>query len=129
MRETVELPELTANKNRIPILAAVALSLVAGLTASGCSIKRTIKTAIPPPSKTATFDELLNIIRDYDKINNLSAASLKLTLSYGKRESGELQEYRSAPGYILLRRPDSTHLVLKNPVTGTADIGSAFSGR
>jgi hypothetical protein len=119
MRETVELPVLRVNKNRFPLLAAAILCLAASLAATGCRIKRTIKTAILPPAKTASFDELLSIINSYDKIVDLSCSNMKLTLTYGKRESGILKEYRTAPGYILLKRPDSTHLSLQNPITKT----------
>jgi len=50
----------------------------------------------------------------------LSSNSLRVTYTSGSKESGKLVEYRSAPGYILLKRPDSLRLVVQNPLTKTA---------
>jgi hypothetical protein len=57
---------------------------------------------------------------------------MKVTLTYGKWESGLQEEYKGAPGYILLRKPDSLHLVVQNPITLTAifdvlSVGDEFS--
>jgi outer membrane lipoprotein-sorting protein len=57
---------------------------------------------------------------------------MRLTLISGKPESGQIQEYRSAPGYLLLQRPDSIRLNIQNPVTKTSiaellSVGDAFS--
>jgi hypothetical protein len=91
------------------------------LAASGCLVKRTVKIVVPQgirQAKTAGFDELLAIIRGYDKINTLSCSDMELTFtSLRKRDAGELEKYRSLRGYILLRRPDSVHFVLLIPIT------------
>jgi hypothetical protein len=123
MIKILELPALRANRRRNPILKGLILLGIVWAVSSGCSIKRTVKIALPSNAlqdKTATFNELLNIVRNYDNINSLSSNDLRVTLSTGKRESGEIQEYRSAPGYIVLRKPDSIRLVLQVPVTKTA---------
>jgi hypothetical protein len=80
------------------------------ILAPGCGVKRTVK--IEPPQKinldkSATFDELI------ERINR------------------RLDKYRSAPGYILLKRPDSLRLVLQAPVTKTSildltSVGDSF---
>ncbi len=100
----------------------ICLVLVAAIWAgnTGCGIKRTVKVTVPPgilQAKSATFDELLGIIRSYDNIYCLSSNNLRITLTSGKRESGELQKYASAPGYIVLQRPNSTRLAVQYPVT------------
>jgi hypothetical protein len=56
-----------------------------------------------------------------DKIQSLSSF-LEVTFSFGKRESGIIQEIRKQPGYILLRRPDSVQLVVLNFVTKTKEL-------
>ncbi len=121
MREIPELPTLTASRRKALTLLGRAF-LTALLTTTGCSIKQKVKVQVPPSirqAKTATYDELLGILKNYDKINDLRSSGLHLTLTYGRRESGELEKYRSAPGYALFRRPDSTHMVLQNPVSKT----------
>jgi len=121
MREILELPALAASLRRTPILLGFALALVGG-AAPGCSVKHTVKVEVSPKilhARAASFDELLEIVRSYDKIKSLSSNGLRLTLVYGKSESGELQPYRPASGYILMKRPDSICLVLLNPITKT----------
>ncbi len=123
MREILDIPALAANKQRIPILLGHFLFIVALAATGGCKIKETIKTEVPPKilaARTASFDELLGIIKSYEQIRNLSANEIKIGLTYyGKKESGVLEKYHNAPGYILLRRPNSVHLVIQNPVTKT----------
>jgi hypothetical protein len=125
MREIQESPLLSANRRPNLVVLAFALPLFLGCLCSGCSVKRTIRTAVSAAmlqDKTASFDEVLEIIRSYDGIHTLACSSLRLTLTTGKRESGHLEEFRTAPGYILLKRPDSTRLVIQNPITKTTVI-------
>jgi outer membrane lipoprotein-sorting protein len=103
-------------------LAAATLSVVtAGVWA--CGLKRTVSVPVSPrilEAKTASLDQLLELLKQRsDKIVSLSSNSLKITLTTGRVESGKLQEYRSAPGYILLSRPDSLRLNVQNPITKT----------
>jgi len=122
MREIPELPTLRASRRLAIKLFGLALCQAVLLVATGCSIKQKVRVQVPPSiqqAKTASYDELLGILKSYDKISDLRSSGLRLTLIYGKRESGELEKYRSAPGYILLRKPDSTHMVLQNPVSKT----------
>jgi hypothetical protein len=102
---------------------------------SGCGIKTTVKTRVPlniQQDKTVSFQELLEITRNYDKITSLSSNSIRVVLISGRWETGVLQKYHSAPGYILLKRPGSTRLVIQHPLTKTAvvdllSVGDDFS--
>jgi hypothetical protein len=116
MREILEFPLLTARRYR----AIVSLALLVVLS-SGCSIKHTIKTPVIQ-YRTASFDEVLDLLRSYDKINILTGNILRLTLTTGRRENGQLEQYRNAPGYILLKRPESIHLVVQIPITKTTAV-------
>jgi hypothetical protein len=125
MREILEFPLLTAHRRGVPLSLALFLSLLTGYLGSGCSVKRTVTTAIPASTvqyKTAGFEEIVSFIRAYDKIHALACNNLRLTLTTGKRETGRVEEYRAAPGYILLKRPDAIHLVIQNPITKTTLI-------
>jgi outer membrane lipoprotein-sorting protein len=121
MKEPLEMPQLRATLFRIPRVAYVVLSLLAF---SGCGIKKTVKIEVPQKilsAKAASFEDLLSMLQRYDRIRSLSS-SLDITYSYGKKESGVIQEIKKQPGYIVLRRPNSTHLVVQNFVTKTREL-------
>jgi hypothetical protein len=57
---------------------------------------------------------------------------MRITFSAGRLDSGSLQEYRSAPGYILLRQPAAIRLNIQNPITKSTilellSLGDDFS--
>lgn len=115
--------------------ASFTFALVLLILAPAC-IKRTVRMTVPPKmlaAKSATLEELLALLSSYsERVSSLSSATIKVSLASGKAESGKLQAYRSAPGYILLRRPDSIRLNIQNPVTKTAvvelqSVGNDFS--
>ena len=112
--------------------AAAALLLVL----AGCSVKHTTKIQVPAKkaaARTANLDELLAQLDAYaTKVRALSCSSVRLSYTSVKADAGKLEQYRSAPGYILLRRPDQLRLTIQNPVTKTsiaelASNGDAFS--
>jgi hypothetical protein len=114
-------------------VGGVAMALLGGI---GCGVKRTVNVPVPAKvleAKTATLDELITLIGEQGEgIQSLSSNDIRITLTSGKVESGELQQYRSAPGYILLKRPDLIRLSVQNPVTKTAivellSVGDQFS--
>jgi outer membrane lipoprotein-sorting protein len=94
--------------------------------ASGCGVKRTVTVPTAPriaQAKTATYDQLIANLEKYtDRINSLVSTDMRVTFTSGRVESGKLQEYRSAPGYILLKRPDSIRLNVQNPLTKTSIV-------
>lgn len=124
MKEILEILLFTAKRRRIPFLACLVLSMLASLATFGCTIKKTIKIEVPQKilqAKTAGFKELLDMLQRYDRIHSLSS-SLEVTYFSGKKESGVIQQIKKQPGYILLRRPNSTRLVVRNFVTGTSEL-------
>jgi len=127
MREIQILPVLTANQRRVS--AGLVLALLIWLGSAGCGIKKQTKIEVPQKilqAKTATLDELLEIINNYDNITDLSCNPIKLTLTLGTLESEVLDKYKKARGYLLLRRPDSIRLVIQEPIikTALADLAS-----
>ena len=136
MRETVKPPLLTAVLRRPGVLVASVLSIVALIAAAGCSVKTTVKVKVPQgirEAKTASFEDLLGIIRNYDKIKALSGNELELVFtSSRKMDIGELERFQKVHGYIALRRPDSIHLVLLVPIVNSTllelvSVGDRFS--
>ena len=98
------------------VLPAIFLLLACVAATSGCKVKNEIKIAVSPKllaARSADFEELLAIVNQYEKISDLKSSGMKVTLTRGKWESGALNEYRSAPGYILLMQPSSLHVVIQ----------------
>jgi outer membrane lipoprotein-sorting protein len=99
---------------------------VLAVSAGACGIKRTVKIVTSPrvaQAKTASLDELLaNLESSSEHVSSLVSNAMRVTFTSGKVESGKLQEYRSAPGYILLKRPDSIRLNVQNPLTKTSIV-------
>jgi outer membrane lipoprotein-sorting protein len=118
-------------QNRVKAVLLTVL-VVLPLAGTGCGIKRTVTVAVPArilQAKTASFQELVALIDDYaGKVQTLSSQTMRVTFTSGKLESGKLQEYRSAPGYVLLRRPDSIRLSIQNPITKTSIADLVSSG-
>jgi len=106
------------------------------LLCSACAVKKMVPVTVPAgirEAKTATFEQLINLLGDRDRrVTSLSSNSLQVTFRSGRIESGRLQEYRSAPGYVLLKKPDSIRLNIQNPITKTTildllSVGDDFS--
>ena len=114
----------------VPRLSLFLLLACVLAAAAGCRTKQEIKIDVSSmilAARTADFDELLAIVNQYGKITDLKNSGMKATLTLGRWESGIQEEYRSAPGYILLRRPSSLHLVIQNPVIYKTAIFEAVS--
>ena len=87
---------------------------------SGCAAKHTVNVPVPQQilkAKVASQEELLSILGSYSKVASLSSTSMKITATLGTVEAGKLQEYRGAPGYVLLQRPDRIRVDVQNPLT------------
>jgi len=70
-------------------------------------------------AKSATMDEIAAMLAaNASKVDSLSSTAVRLTFASGKLDSGNVQQYRSAPGYILIERPDRIRLNIQNPLTG-----------
>jgi hypothetical protein len=114
MKDIPQLPAPIAGQRRITILLGLVLSLT--LWQVGC-VKRIDPYKAPQNyrnAKTASFEELLKLIASYSKIHELSSSGLKLTLER-KISDEKVERWKSAPGYILLKRPDSVRLALRSP--------------
>jgi hypothetical protein len=97
---------------------------------SGCKQKATIK--IPRSildEKSATQEELMGIVNHYGKIRTLQARiKAEYTSQLKEKDQIELEKYPKAPGLIVLKRPDTTFLVINNPVMGKREISFLSSG-
>jgi hypothetical protein len=103
---------------------------------SGCGVKTTVQVPVPVAireAKTASLDDLIGLLgKQSAAVESLSTASLRVTFTSGRVDSGKLQAYRSAPGYLLLKRADRLRLNVQNPITKTtivelASVDDTFS--
>ncbi len=104
-------------------------AIITGSTA--CKKKATIE--IPKSflqAKTANVNELIEIVNSLDEIQTARVSNLKAEYTSEKKEGNliELEKYPKAPGYILLKRPDSTYLVIQNPVIKKREISLLSEG-
>jgi hypothetical protein len=117
--------------SRLEFCSWVFLALLP-VSLSGCGIKREVKVTVPPmigAARTATLQELVTMIQDSrNRITSLSSNSVKITLTTGKEQSGILQKYRRAPGYLLLRRPDNLVLTVQEPIALTTLVQLCSQG-
>lgn len=101
--------------------AAIGLAVVGWVgTLSGCAVKHTVSVPVPQQilkAKVASREELLSILGSYSKVASLSSTTMKITATLGNAESGRLQQYRGAPGYLLLQQPNRIRLDVQNPLT------------
>jgi hypothetical protein len=136
MRETVEPHSFAASRRPAVALVALVVFIGAWIPVSSCKVKTKIHVDVPQAirqAKTASFEDLLGIIRGYDKIKSLSGNELELIFtSTQKKDVGELWRYRELGGYVALKRPDSIHLVLliplmKSTLLDLVSVGDEFS--
>jgi outer membrane lipoprotein-sorting protein len=132
MKEIQETASLAKTRNPGWRTLLIVLAPVLLIFGPACQIKRTVKVEVPSKillAKSATLEQLVARLDEYGRqITSLTASSMKVTFTTGKRDSGIIQEYRSAPGYILLARPDMIRMVVQNPLTKTAILDLASKG-
>lgn len=106
--------------------------IAAAIAVCGCGVKRTVQVRVPQAilaAKVATLDDVLaTLAANASKVTTLSSTSAKITFTAGRLEAGKVQEYRGAPGYILLGRPDRIRLSIQFPLTRTAILELASAG-
>lgn len=118
--------------NKKNIYFGLAVLLIAIVTScTGCKKRTTIK--VPKAilqARSATLEELLHIVNRLDGIQTLKASNIKVEYTSEKKEGGliELEKYPRAPGYIMLKRPDSIRLVIQNPVVKNKEISLVSEG-
>lgn len=121
---------MTFKKQNISFgLIFILITVITGCT--GCKKRATIK--VPQAilhARSATLDELLHIVNRLDEIKAAKASNIKVEYTSEKKEGSliELEKYPRAPGYILLKRPDSIRLVIQNPVVKNKEISLVSEG-
>lgn len=108
------------------------LLLIALITGgAGCKKRATIE--VPNgflQAKSATLDELIHIVNQLDEVQSAKASNIKAEYTSEKMEGSliELEKYPKAPGFILLKRPDSTYLGIQSPAFKKREISLVSEG-
>ncbi|MDA2933872.1 outer membrane lipoprotein-sorting protein [Acidobacteria bacterium AH-259-D05] len=99
----------------------------------GCgAVKKRTTMEIPPAyaqAQVASLDELVKLINErYAAAEALSVSRLKVEFTGGSIETGYMEEYRSAKGYLVAKWPDSVYVNILNPLTSSTVVAMATAG-
>ncbi|MBI4483694.1 MAG: DUF4292 domain-containing protein, partial [Acidobacteria bacterium] len=96
-------------------------------------MKKTTRVAVPAKyreAQTATLEELMEKINATSgKVQSLQASQLKADLEGGTVETGKIEKYRRAPGYLIVQRPGWIRLNIQNPLSKTTVAEMVSDGK
>jgi hypothetical protein len=114
------------------IRQALAVGLVALAPAlTGCltHIRTVPKTRPAEVVMNATLDQLLSQVETrFNQIQSLSA-TVEIVASEGGARQGQIKEFPSFSGYILLRKPEDLNILLRLPVLGSQAFDMVSNGK
>lgn len=113
-------------------LSLVLIAVIAASFTGSFGCKRSAIVEIPRnilQAKEATQEELLHLLNSYGEIETLQA-SIKAEYTSEEKDDAEieLEKYPKAPGHIFFKRPESTFLVIQNPVLKKREISFLSGG-
>ncbi len=96
------------------------LSVVVAVVASGCAVRVSKKTAVPPAEARKALDATqAELVTKYNRqakaIQSLNA-TVKLNATAGSQYSGVVEQYHEVNGFILAQRPASIRVIGQAPV-------------
>jgi hypothetical protein len=108
--------------------------LVSMLVLVSCGAVRKRTTIETPPAyaaaRVASLEELVQLINErYAVAKALSVSSLKVEFTSGSVETGYVEEYRGAKGYLVAQGPDSMYFNILNPLTSSTLVAMATAGK
>src|SRR5271156_640452 len=114
------------------IRQALAVGLVALAPAlTGCLTRiRTVpKTRPAEVVMNATLDQLLQQVETrFNQVQSLTA-TVEIVASEGGSRQGQIKEYPSFNGYILLRKPEDLNVILRLPILGSQALDMVSDGK
>jgi outer membrane lipoprotein-sorting protein len=118
-----------ANPTFARLRAAFALPLL--LLLNGCVLSHTRsvnKVTLITDVKDATLDQLLKqLSTDYNAVKSLTA-TVDITASVGSEHKGEVKDYPTFAGYIVLRKPTDLHIQMLVPVVRSRALEMVSNG-
>jgi outer membrane lipoprotein-sorting protein len=102
--------------------------LTAGLTGCFRTTHTVQKTQAPSSFRTASVEELAQILTERAAAIQTLNASVLLTASTGGAKEGQVTVYTSFKGYIFVRKPRDLRVILQLPVLGSRAFDMVSNG-
>jgi outer membrane lipoprotein-sorting protein len=105
------------------------VSLAPALTGCLTHIRTVPKTHPAEVVMNATLDQLLSQVETrFNQIQSLNAR-VEIVASEGGARQGQIKEYPSFSGFILLRKPEDLNVLLRLPVVGSQALDMVSDGK
>lgn len=109
------------------------LLLLGALSLTGCAVKaqhETNRRLISAVNlKEATLDQLLaNLDASAARLQTLKL-TVEMDLSTGGERKGIVTDYRQVSGYVLVRKPEMLHMIVRAPVVGSRLVDMVSKGK
>ena len=114
---------------RLVPLAALTLGL---LPTTGCYVHThaVIKTRPADMVLSAPLNEVLKRVDDqYSAIQSMTALDIQIATSTGGSHEGEVKDYISFGGYMIIGKPDQIRVILKLPLAGSDALDMVSDGK
>jgi hypothetical protein len=113
------------------LFARGALTTLLAVTLTGCVTVRTVnKTVLAPDVRKATLDDLLKkMAEEYAAVQTLTLTGVEITATSGGSRQGQVKEYPSFPGYILLRKPADLRVIMLVPIARRSALDMVSDGK
>jgi outer membrane lipoprotein-sorting protein len=110
-------------------LAVGLVTLAPALTGCLTHIRTVPKTRPAEVVMSASLDQLLAQVNTrFNQIQSLNA-SVEIVASEGGARQGQIKEFPSSSGYILLRKPEDLNVLLRLPVLGSQALDMVSNGK
>jgi outer membrane lipoprotein-sorting protein len=110
-------------------LAVGLVTLAPALTGCLTHIRTIPKTRPAEVVMGASLDQLLTQVNTrFNEIQSLNA-SVEIVASEGGAREGQIKEFPSSSGYILLRKPEDLNVLLRLPVLGSQALDMVSNGK
>jgi outer membrane lipoprotein-sorting protein len=110
-------------------LAVGLVALAPALTGCLTHIRTVPKTRPAEVVMGATLDQLLTQVDSrFNQIQSLSA-TVEIVASEGGARKGQIKEYPSFSGYILMRKPEDLNVILRVPLVGSQALDMVSDGK
>jgi outer membrane lipoprotein-sorting protein len=124
-------PPANPTKNRALARIGMALALPVLLLLEGCVLSHTRsvnKVTLITNVQNATLDQLLQqLSTDYNSVKSLTA-TVEITASVGSEHRGEIKDYPTFDGYIVMRKPSDLHIQMLLPVVRSRALEMVSNG-
>jgi outer membrane lipoprotein-sorting protein len=115
---------------RIRQAAAIGLlALTPALTGCYRHTHSVLKTRLPDIVLSTSLDHLLDQVNQRNQAVQSMTASVQIVATEGGTHKGEVTEYTSLSGYIVIGKPEDINVILKLPILGSDALDMVSDGK